>query len=84
MIKSWENKYESITSQKTKKVNLNKMGFNKRILKKENILKNLPNIMVYLDADAIICTDDFSREVYRLFRDGLSKEEILNEINKIK
>jgi hypothetical protein len=60
------------------------MGFNKRILKKENILKNLPNIMTYLDADAIICTDDFSREVYGLFRIGSSKEEIINLINKIK
>jgi len=60
------------------------MSFNKRILKKENILNNLSNLSKYLNADAIICTDDFSREVYGLFRDGLSKEEILNEINKIK
>jgi hypothetical protein len=60
------------------------MGFNKRILKKENILNNLPNLMTYLNADAIICTDDFSREVYGLFRIGSSKEEIINLINKIK
>ncbi len=60
------------------------MGFNKRILKKENILNNLPNLMTYLDADAIICTDSFSREVYGLFRIGSSKEEIINLINKIK
>ena len=60
------------------------MGFNKRILKKENILKNLPNLMTYLDADAIICTDVFSRELYGLFRIGSSKEEIINLINKIK
>jgi hypothetical protein len=60
------------------------MGFNKRILKKENILNNLPNLMTYLDADAIFCTDDFSRKVYGLFRDGFSKEEIINIINKIK
>ena len=60
------------------------MGFNKRILKKENILKNLPNLMTYLDADAIICTDDFSRKVYRLFNEGFTKEEIINLINKIK
>ena len=56
------------------------MGFNKRILKKENILKNLENIMTYLDADAIICTDDFSRKVYRFFQEGQSKEEIINLI----
>jgi len=60
------------------------MGFNKRILKKENILKNLPNLMTYLDADPIICTDDFSRKVYGLFRDGFSKEEIINLIDKMK
>ena len=60
------------------------MGFNKRILKKENILKNLPKLMTYLDADAIICTDEFSRQVYRLFNEGKSKEEIINHINKIK
>jgi len=40
--------------------------------------------MTYLDADAIICTYDFSREVYGLFRIGSSKEEIINLINKIK
>jgi hypothetical protein len=60
------------------------MGFNKRILKKENILNNLPNLMTYLDADAIICTDDFSRKVYRLFNEGFTKEEIINLINKMK
>ena len=60
------------------------MGFNKRILKKENILKNLPKLMTYLDADAIICTDDFSRKVYRLFSEGFSEEEIINLINKMK
>ena len=40
--------------------------------------------MKYLDADAIICTDDFSRQVYRLFNEGKSEEEIINLINKIK
>lgn len=60
------------------------MGFNKRILKKENILINLNNLMKYLDTDAVICTDDFSRQVYRLFNEGKSKQEIINQINKIK
>ena len=60
------------------------MGFNKRVLKKENILNNLENLMKYLSADAIICTDDFSRKVYRLFREGFTEEEIINLINKIK
>jgi hypothetical protein len=61
-----------------------KMGFNKRFLKKENILINLNNLIKYLDADAVICTDDFSRQVYRLFNEGKSQEEIINHINKIK
>lgn len=60
------------------------MGFNKRFLKKENILLNLHKLMTYLDADAIICTDEFSRQVYQLFNEGKSKEEIINHINKIK
>lgn len=60
------------------------MGFNKRILKKENILNNINNLMKYLDADAIICTDDFSRKVYRLFQEGFSEEEIINLINIMK
>ena len=60
------------------------MGFNKRILKKEYILTNLHNIMKYLDADVVICTDEFSRNVYRLFNEGKSEEEIINLINKMK
>jgi hypothetical protein len=60
------------------------MSFNKRILKKENILNNLSNLSKYLNADAIICTDDFSRKVYRLFTEGFSEEEIINIINKMK
>jgi len=60
------------------------MGFNKRFLKKENILSNLHKLMTYLNADAVICTDDFSRQVYRLFNEGKSEEEIINHINKIK
>ena len=60
------------------------MGFNKRFLKKENILKNLNNIMTYLDADAIICTDEFSRKVYEQFLSGQSKEQIIYFIKKTK
>jgi hypothetical protein len=60
------------------------MSFNKRFLKKENILNNLTNLFTYLNADAIICTDDFSRKVYRMYSEGFSKEEIINVINKMK
>jgi DNA-binding CsgD family transcriptional regulator len=60
------------------------MGFNKRFLKKENILNHLDNIMNYLDADAVMCTDDFSRNVYRMFNQGKTKEQIIQYINKNK
>ena len=60
------------------------MGFNKRVLKKEGILLNLENIMNYLDSDAVYLTDEFSREVYRMFNSGKSKEEIINKIKQIK
>ena len=60
------------------------MGFNKRFLKKENILNNLTDIMNYLDADAVLCTDEFSRNVYRMFNEEKNKEEIINYINKNK
>jgi hypothetical protein len=60
------------------------MSFNKRLLKKENILLNLNNLFSYLDADAIICTDDFSRKVYMMYIEGFTKEEIITVINKMK
>ena len=57
------------------------MGFNKRVLKKDNIIKNIDILPIYLSADAIITTDDFSREVYRMFNQGKTEEEIINYIN---
>jgi hypothetical protein len=60
------------------------MGFNKRFLKKENILNHLTDIMNYLDADAVLCTDEFSRNVYTMFNEGKNEEEIINYINKNK
>jgi hypothetical protein len=60
------------------------MGFNKRFLKKEGILLNLENIMDYLDADAVYLTDEFSRDVYRMFNSAKTKEEIINFIEEFK
>jgi hypothetical protein len=60
------------------------MGFNKRFLKKENILKNLHHIMIYLDADAIICTDEFSKKVYQEFQNNPNEKDIIDFINKTK
>jgi hypothetical protein len=60
------------------------MGFNKRFLKKENILIHLNDIMTYLNTDAVLCTDEFSRNVYRMFNEKKNEEEILKYINKNK
>jgi len=60
------------------------MGFSKRILKKDNIINNIDNIERYLSADAIITSDDFSREVYKMYCDGQTEDEIIKYINKNK
>jgi hypothetical protein len=60
------------------------MGFSKRILKKDNIINNIDNIERYLSADAIITSDDFSREVYKMYCDGRTEDEIIKYINKNK
>ena len=60
------------------------MGLNKRFLKKENILKNLDYIINYLNVDILFCTDEFSVQVYNFYKNGRTKEEIINYINKIK
>jgi hypothetical protein len=58
-------------------------GFNKRFFSKEGILKNLDNIMKYLDSDAAYLTDDFSVIVYRMFNEGKTEEEILEKIKEL-
>lgn len=58
-------------------------GFNKRIFSREGILKNLDNIMKYLDSDAAYLTDDFSVTIYRMFNDGKTEEEILEKIKEL-
>ena len=60
------------------------MGFNKRILSKENIISNIDNLTNYLgNPDAVFMTDDFSKEVYHMFTEGKSEEEIINYINNL-
>lgn len=58
------------------------MGFHKRLLKKENIILQKDNILNYLNADAVQISDKFSYEVYRLYSEGKTKEEIINYINE--
>jgi cytochrome c-type biogenesis protein CcmH/NrfF len=36
--------------------------------------------MTYLDADAVISTDEFSHNVYKMFNQGKTKEEIIKYI----
>ena len=40
--------------------------------------------MNYLDADAVMCTDEFSRNVYRMYSAGKNEEEIIKYINENK
>lgn len=61
------------------------MGFNKRLLKKENIINNINNLQNYLSKpDVVIITDEFSKEVYRMFSNNVSEEEIINYIKNNK
>jgi hypothetical protein len=60
------------------------MGFNKRIFTKEHIVRNINNIERYLNVDAAFLMDDFSRNVYRLFNEGKTEEELIKYINENK
>lgn len=60
------------------------MGFNKRVFKKENILRHINDIERYLNVDAAFLDDDFSREVYQMYGEGKTKEELINYINENK
>jgi hypothetical protein len=60
------------------------MGFNKRIFTKEHIVRNINNIERYLNVDAAFLMDDFSRDVYRLFNEGKTEEELIKYINENK
>jgi hypothetical protein len=60
------------------------MGFNKRFFTKENIIRNMDNIEKYLSVDAAFLMDDFSREVYRLFNEGKTEQELIKYINENK
>jgi len=60
------------------------MGFNKRFLKKENILLHTHHIIEYLSADALYITDEFSHKVVKFYSEGKSEEEIIKYINEIK
>ena len=53
------------------------MSFNKRYLNKENIINNVNNIMTYLGKpDAVFVKDSFSEDVYRMFSEGITEEEL--------
>lgn len=56
------------------------MSFKKRILSKNNIVDNLDNIMMYLNVDAYYMTDDFSKDIVKLYNEGKSEDEIKDYI----
>ena len=59
------------------------MGFNKRFLSQKGILNNLDNIMKYLDADAVYLTDEFSRNVYKIYNSAGSETEVRKKIEQL-
>jgi hypothetical protein len=63
------------------------MGFNKRIVNKENILtafKNNVPLKQLFNADAIIFLDEYSSEVYKLFTQGMVDKDIIKTLENQK
>jgi hypothetical protein len=61
------------------------MSYSKKIIGKEKLFDELDkNISLneIFSADSIIFVDNFTHEVYKLFKSGHSKEEILKKILK--
>ena len=61
------------------------MGFNKRFVDSKNSINALQKGDLrgyYGKSDALIFEDDLSSDVYKLFKEGKSDEEILTIINK--
>jgi hypothetical protein len=80
MMLIWVLELENYITNQWKLINLKKMSFNKGILRKDNILNNLDRLFIYLNSDATIITDDFSKEIYHRYCKGESEEEIINYI----
>lgn len=60
------------------------MSFNKRYLSESGIRDNINDLSTYIGSpDAIITTDDFSSEVYRMFSEDVSDEEIKKYIQNM-
>ena len=61
------------------------MGFNKRYVDSERSLEALKNNSLkqyYGKSDCLIFQDDISLDVYKLFKEGKTDQEILTIINK--
>ena len=59
------------------------MSFNKRYLNQEFIKNNIDNIYdLLISSDALISTDELSREVIKLFNEMATKEEIMELIRE--
>ena len=58
------------------------MSFNKRIIKKSNIIRNIDNLEIYFNADSLIISDEFSMDVLNLYNQGKPIEEIKQYIKK--
>ena len=63
------------------------MGFNKRMIDKNNILSAVNNnttLKKLFNADAIIFLDDYSVEVYNLFAQGMNEKDIFKTLENKK
>lgn len=59
------------------------MGFTKRFINKELILstrKNGENVSGLFKSDMIVCTDNFSYEIYNMFLGGSTEDELKTKV----
>jgi len=60
------------------------MGFNKRMISKELILKTKEeNLNTLFKADALMFMDDWSSKFYGIYRDGISKDSTIKLMNNM-
>lgn len=62
------------------------MGFRKRFISKEVILstrKNGEKVSGLFNADAVICTDSISSELFHMFINGSTEEQLKSKVLSI-
>lgn len=60
------------------------MGFNKKFVDKKSITESVNSgfpISKIFDADAFIFMDEFSSKIFKLYKQGVTEQEIIQTIN---